>query len=214
MVFEGVVRRECNTFKVYTSSYMSGTLKLREKALLYKVKAKKDPQAFGQLYDEYIDKMYRFIFFKVGTKEEAEDLTSDVFLKAWHYLTDERHVNVRSFSGLLYTIARSTLIDFYRKKSKRQEFDLEQIPDIQLVQEDHGLTAITDTIDVKEILVAIKTMKQNYQEVILLRYMDDLSISEIAEIIGKNNTATRVLLHRALKLLQQMVQKGAGQQTL
>lgn len=186
---------------------MGTTQKLKEKALLYRVKAKKDPQAFGELYDHYIEKIYRFIFFKVGTKEEAEDLTSDVFLKTWHYLTDDRHVGVKSFSGLVYTVARSTLIDFYRKKSKRQECTIEQIPDIELVKEDMTLNIVSDKHDVQHIFTAIKGMKQNYQEVILLRYVDDLSISEIAEIIGKSQLNTRVLLHRALKLLQQIVGK-------
>lgn len=186
---------------------MGTAQKLKEKALLYKVKAKKDPLAFGELYDHYIDKIYRFIFFKVGTKEEAEDLTSDVFLKTWHYLTDARHTTVKSFSGLVYTVARSTLIDFYRKKSKRQECSIDQIADIEIVKEDTTLAMISDSHDIKDIFAAIKTMKQNYQEVILLRFMDDLTIGEIAEVIGKNNINTRVLLHRALKLLQSIVHK-------
>ncbi len=189
---------------------MGTAQKLKEKALLYKVKAKKDPLAFGELYDHYIDKIYRFIFFKVGTKEEAEDLTGDVFLKTWHYLIDASHAEVRSFSGLVYTVARSTLIDFYRKKSKRQECSIDQIADIEMVKEDAALAMISNSHDMKDIFAAIKTMKQNYQEVILLRYMDDLSIGEIAEVIGKNAINTRVLLHRALKLLQRMIQEQRG----
>lgn len=195
----------CNIFLFYTSTFMSATKKLKEKALLYKVKAKKDPQAFGELYDYYIERIYRFVFFKVSNKEEAEDLTSEIFLKAWNYLTDGRKVDVRSFSGLIYTIARSRIIDFYRKKSKEQVCSIDHIPELELMIEDKQFKAVATTYDLQEVLVAVKKMKQTYQEVILLRYLDELSIKEIAEITQKSSGSVRVLLHRALKVLQSLM---------
>lgn len=193
---------------------MSPTKKLKEKALLYKVRAKKDPQAFGELYDHYIERIYRFIFFKVGNREEAEDVTSEVFLKAWNYLTDERRVEVKSFSGLIYTIARSRLIDFYRTKSRRQECSIDYVPELELAVTDKQLSAVANIHDIETVLSAVKKMKQSYQEVILLRYLDELSISEIAQILNKSNGSVRVLLHRALKLLQSLVkQRGEHNNT-
>ena len=65
-------------------------LKMEEKALLFKIRTKKDSAAFGELYNLYVEKIYRFVFFKINNKEETEDITSDVFLKVWNYLIENR----------------------------------------------------------------------------------------------------------------------------
>jgi len=71
----------------------------REKLLVHKVQEKKDNEAFGELYDLYIEKIYRFVFIKLSNKEEAEDITSEVFLKTWNYLTaDKKQSEIKSFS--------------------------------------------------------------------------------------------------------------------
>ena len=95
------------------------TGKISEKILLYKVQTKKDPEAYAKLYDLYVKRIYRFVFFKVSSEVEAEDITSDVFLKAWNYLNANKEV--KSFSGLLYRMARNAVIDLYRAKSNSTE---------------------------------------------------------------------------------------------
>jgi len=184
---------------------MSAAKRLHEKVLLYKVRTHKDPQAFGQLYDLYIEKIYRFVYFKVGTKEEAEDVTSEIFLKAWNYLVDEKRKPVQHFSGFVYTIARTSIIDFYRKKAKQQECSVDDlILEDQVAYNHDYIGSISNKQDVTRLIKTIRKMKQSYQEVLTLRYLDELSIAEISQIVQKTKTNTRVLLHRATKLLQEL----------
>lgn len=172
-----------------------------EKKLVYQVITRRDPEAFGALYDLYLAKIYRFVFFKVGDREEAEDITSTVFLKTWHYLVEHKPDEVQSFSGLVYRIARNCLVDFYRAKAHKTDLPLESAEQIGGI--DKGFKAAEDRADVQPILLVINQLKREYQEVLLLRYVDDLSVGEIAQILEKTQTNVRVTLHRALKLAKE-----------
>lgn len=181
---------------------MSG--KITEKVLLYKVKVKQDPDAYGLLYDSYVKQIYRFVFFKVSSHEEAEDITSEVFLKAWHYLQSGKEV--KSFSGLLYRIARTTIIDMYRAKASRPEVLIGE-EDIDVSDSGKFLGILDQSIEVERIVKMIKKLKQEYQEVITLRFVDELELSEIAEIMDKGAVAVRVTLHRAIAKLKELVEE-------
>jgi len=174
--------------------------KLSEKILLYKVLTKHDPEAYAGLYDAYVERIYRFIYFKVASHEEAEDLTSEVFLKTWHYLQENKEI--KSFSGLLYKVARNAIVDLYRAKSAKPESLMTEEMDVSDSGkwEDKTLTKL----EVDALVVHIKKLKQEYQEVIMFRYIDELEIEEIAEITGKRKVAVRVTLHRALKRLKEL----------
>ncbi len=174
-----------------------------EKVLLYKVRTEKDPDAFGRLYDLYIDKIYRFIYFKLNNKEETEDLTSGVFLKVWSYLIVGPGKEIDSFSGLVYKVARNSLIDLYREKAKRHEFPLEQ--GLEQIADTKEIKAIENLPEIEMLLKKLKRLKQDYQEVLTMRYVEELTVREIAEILGKSNINIRVTLHRATKKLQELV---------
>jgi RNA polymerase sigma-70 factor (ECF subfamily) len=187
---------------------MKAIKKYKETILVHKVRENGDKEAFAGLYDLYIEKIYRFVFLKVSNKEEAEDITSEVFLKVWNYLIDEISVQkkIGSFSGLIYSIARNLVIDFYRKKANRNECVIEKIEDLE---EDKNLSAkdsLEEKIDLKydmeNIMSAIQNLKKEYQELVLLKYIEELSVSEISEITGKKSINIRVTLHRALKILK------------
>lgn len=184
---------------------MSGN-KLKEKLLLYRLQTKNDPDAYAELYDLYVKRIYRFVYFKVGATEEAEDITSEVFLKTWNYLIENSEKEVKSFSGLLYRIARNAIIDFYRTRNTTQS--VEKISE-ESEWGDSGKWAkdLNAKVDAQNILAAIKKLKQEYQEVLTLRYVDELEMDEIAEITGKGSIAIRVTLHRALKKLKEMTEK-------
>lgn len=174
-----------------------------EKYLLYQVQTHKSPEAFAELYDRYVTKIYRFIYLKLSNQEDAEDTTSDVFLKAWNYLIDITNANVQSFSGLIYKMARNAVIDVYRKRANRQEFSLVLAEDLSQINKD--IESIDTQHELEGILKTLKSLKTEYQEVIVLRYIDDLSIAEMSEILGKKQAAVRVSLHRAMTILKQMV---------
>lgn len=181
---------------------------LNETMLLYRAKVKQDPEAFAKLYDQYVKRIYRFVYFKVSSHEEAEDITSEVFLKAWNYLRDNK--DIKSFSGLLYRIARNSVIDLYRAKALHGE--VLSIYDKDVSEEESLVKAtwqqdVAIKIENENLLLVLKKLKQEYQEVITLRYVDELEIDEISEITGKGKIAVRVTLHRAIKKIKTLLKE-------
>ena len=177
------------------------TDKMKERKLLFEVRTKKDKQAFGKLYDLYVEKIYRFVYFKTSNKEDSEDLTSEVFLKTWNYLMENTETEILSFSGLIYRITRNGIIDHYRKKAKSKEVSLENV--VELVSDNLLQERVGDKYDVEKLMLLIKKLKQDYQEVLILKYIEELSIAEIAVIMGKSNVSVRVTLHRAVNKLKE-----------
>ena len=170
----------------------------------------KSPEAFGKLYDGYATRIYRFIYFKVSSSTDAEDLTAEVFLKAWQYLSEGKEI--RSFSGLLYTIARNQVIDFYRrdtanKEPKLEDMELENLSDGGKMKE--GLEKMQEAT---ALVKKLKLLKDEYREVLTLRYIDELAPGEIAEILNKSGISVRVLIHRALKALKKIIEKSKNLQ--
>lgn len=178
-------------------------LMLKEKILLYKVRTKKDPDAFAQLYDFYVEPIYRFVYFKLSNKEDAEDITSEVFLKTWNYLvTEQTHVN--SFKHLVYKIARNRIIDVYRERAGRLECPIDTIQNVPVTENLHKIIEANE--EKTQILMVMKKLKSEYQEVIHLKYVEGLSAGDIAEILEKSYTNVRVLLHRATKKLKELTE--------
>jgi RNA polymerase sigma-70 factor, ECF subfamily len=171
---------------------------LKDKYLLFKAQTFKDADSYGAIYDRYITRIYRFIYFKVGSQPDAEDIASESFLKAWQYIKEGQAI--KNLNGFLYSIARNLVIDHYRFQAKKYEY--EEVPII----EPQGENNLAEGLDVKageeKILAALKTLKNEYCEVVLLRYFDDLPVGDIAQIIGKSPNNTRVLIHRALGALK------------
>ncbi|MBI5077433.1 RNA polymerase sigma factor [Candidatus Falkowbacteria bacterium] len=176
---------------------------LKEKFLIFKVKQNKDAEAYGMLYDYYVERIFRFIFFKVSSSEIAEDLTSEVFLKTWEYInrTTEK---IGNFNALLYRVARNAVIDHYRSKGRT----IVNITDEELfeqIADKRDLEKEADTqLEIENVRNHLKKLKDIYQEVITLKYIEEFSIAEIAEIMEKKKGAVRVLLHRALKALKEI----------
>ncbi len=175
---------------------------LKEKILLYNIITKRDTESYGQLYDLYIERIYRFVYFKVQTKEDAEDVTSEVFLKAWQYIIEKSPTAIESVSGLLFSIARNSIIDWYRQKAKKPVVSLEVIT--EMASEKNEQEALASLQEVEQMLELMKKLKQDYQEVLILKYIEGLKMSEIAKVLGKSGVSVRVLLHRATKKLKDL----------
>lgn len=184
--------------------------KFKEKILLFKAK-NKDPEAYGEIYDLYVEKIYRFIFFKVSSVQEAEDLTSDVFLKSWQYIINkEKEESIENLNAFLYKVARNAVIDYYRKRSKdavkEADFEYDIVKDIRDEKADLEEKAIIAS-DMREIENALKELKEEYRELLILKYLNELSISEIAQILEKSTGTVRVTLFRATKTLKNVLEK-------
>lgn len=183
--------------------------KFQEKLLLLRLK-KKDPEAFSQIYDLYVTPIYRFIYFKVATRQDAEDLTSEVFLRIWQYVTESEE-EIENLRALIYKTARNLVIDSYRRKSKNvYTQDYEVLSEIKDDRQQSFLSQIETKLEVKSIEKVLRQMKDDYREIIILRYLEELSISEIAKILDKSKGSVRVLLHRALKVARELLEKNGN----
>ena len=175
----------------------------QERILIRKLKLK-DKEAFAELYDLYLDKIYRFVYFKVSNISEAEDLTSQIFLKVWQLTLEGKIKTELSFQSFLYKVARNIVIDYYRSsKNKLQPVSLDEaidIPDTKIISQEQ---AVEKEIDKKEIEKKLKKLKSEYQEIIILHYLNELSIKEIAGILNKKKGNVRVILQRALAALKE-----------
>jgi len=153
---------------------------------------------FSSIYDKYVDKIYRFIFIKVSSQEIAEDLCSETFLRGWQAFKERE--DIENPPAFLYQIARNLIIDHYREKGKAKIVSAEYTPIVD-PREDLEEKAVLGS-DIDNIRTALVSLDGEYQDVIIYRYLDELSISEIAKIMEKSEGAVRVTLHRALKTLR------------
>ena len=179
---------------------------IKDQSLLSRLK-NDNKEAFIEAYDLYVDEIHRFVFFKVGNKEEAEDITSAVFLKTWNYIQETERLVEKTLKALLYKIARTTIIDHYRKKSNQANLSIDDeekgfdvVDEKQDVQKSFEIANDFDLVQEK-----LQELKDEYREIILLRYINELSIDEIAKQLGKSKGNIRVLTHRALKALSDLV---------
>jgi len=165
----------------------------------------KQREIFSQIYDQYVNKIYRFLFFKVNSQEIAEDLCSETFLKCWQCFKDKKEIeNPQAF---LYQIARNLIIDYYREKGRTQTISADCLPIT-----DPRIDLETETIinsDLDKVKAALVNIKEDYQELIIWHYIDDLSIPEIAKMKNKTEGTVRVGLHRALKSLKKELRETA-----
>lgn len=157
-------------------------------------------EQFSQIYDQYIDKIYRFVYLKVNSQEVSEDITSKVFMKGWEsYQKDQE--SIKNMNAFLYQIARNMVIDHYREKGRIKivsaDFD-EKIVDYKTDLHEKALL----NSDLRIIKSAIQNIKKDYQDVIIWHYLEDMPIDEIAGILNKPVGTIRVMLHRGLKSLK------------
>ena len=153
---------------------------------------------YSDIYDKYVDKIYRFIVLKVKSSEIAEDLCSEVFLRGWQaYKSQNKIENIQAF---LYQIARNLLADHYREAGKAQLVSVEYAP-ITDPRQDLEEKALVQS-DLEQVKAGLANIKEDYREVIIWYYLDELKVPEIAKILDKSEGTCRVLIHRALKALK------------
>lgn len=160
-----------------------------------------DADAFGDLYERYLDEIQRFVFYRVADRLEAEDLTETVFLKAWEALPrfESSNVNLRAW---LYRIAHNSLIDHYRTRKVTTELSAEQLHDTHPLPE----RLVQDLDDQKQLAALIKTIDPTLQQVIACRFISGLSHAETGEIMGIKEGHVRVLQLRALQKLRELLE--------
>ena len=170
-----------------------------EEELLIKKAQDGDSQAFGQIYDFYLPKIYRFVFIKVSNRGEAEDLTQEIFLSAWQNIKGFQFQGF-SISSWLYRIAYNEVIDFYR--TRKQHETIEALPEDILAELPKTDQNLDRALEIKKIKIVIQKLESDQQNVLIMKFVDELSNKEIAQVLDKSEGAIRVIQHRALKQLK------------
>jgi RNA polymerase sigma-70 factor (ECF subfamily) len=159
-----------------------------------------EADAFGELYRRYAKIVFRFIYANLNDRFDAEDLTEEVFLRAWRSLSNYRQKGV-PFLAYLFKIARNVLIDFYRRAGRsggHMSIEDKQITDFN---PDPGETAILN-IEHQEIRNTLTELREDYRTVLVLSFLSGLSPEETGAVMGRTPGAVRILQHRALSALR------------
>jgi RNA polymerase sigma-70 factor (ECF subfamily) len=169
-----------------------------------------EAEAFGLIYDRYVDTVFRFIYFRVGNRQLAEDLTSDTFLRALKRIGSFTWQG-RDLGAWLVTIARNLVADHFKSGRYRLEVTTGDVLDAD--REDRGPegspeSAVVDHITNVALLTAVKQLNPEQQECIVLRFLQGFSVAETAQAMGKNEGAIKALQYRAVRALARLLPDG------
>ena len=163
-----------------------------------------EAEAFGILYDRYVDAVYRYVFYRVRNEAEAEDVTSDVFMRALRAIP--KYEPRQAFLAWLYRIARNAVIDRSRRQGARQQVSFEDAlahPNAdQVVNPDSALLAGSDASVVR---VAMQQLTPLQQEILVLRYVEGYDTKTISKLVGKRDGTIRGIEFRALSALRALI---------
>jgi RNA polymerase sigma-70 factor (ECF subfamily) len=161
-----------------------------------------DVGAFGRLYDRHVDAIYRYVYYRVRDDAEAEDLTSDVFMRALKAIS--RYEPRQAFLAWLYRIARNAVIDRARRGGRQVSFEdaLEHPSADQIIEPDDEILSRSDSDSLRKALGQLTPLQQ---EVIVLRFLEGYSTQEIARIVGKREGTVRGIQFRAIGALRQLI---------
>jgi RNA polymerase sigma-70 factor (ECF subfamily) len=172
------------------------------KALVARAQAG-DPEAFGALYDRYVDLVYRYVYYRVGSQTLAEDLTSEAFLRALRRITGFTWQG-RDIGAWFITIARNLVADHFKSGRYRLEVSTADMLDADRVEEGPE-GAVLDSLTNVVLLEAVKQLGPEQQECVVLRFLQGLSVAETALAMGKNEGAIKALQYRAVRALGRLL---------
>ncbi|PZG22978.1 sigma-70 family RNA polymerase sigma factor [Nonomuraea aridisoli] len=156
--------------------------------------------SFGTLYDRYVDLVYRYVYFRVGSHPLAEDLTSETFLRALRKIGDFTWQG-RDFGAWLVTIARNLVADHFKSGRYRLEVTTAEVIDVPLEGSHIPENAVVTAIINDRVLRAVRDLNPEQQECVVLRFLHGLSLAETALIMGKKSGAIKALQFRAIRAL-------------
>jgi|GEM_PF-404151 RNA polymerase sigma-70 factor (ECF subfamily) len=156
---------------------------------------------FLEAYKLYADSIYRHCYFRVYNKDLAEDLTQETFIKTWKYIAEGKEVkNIKAF---LYRVAVNLIIDHSRKKTALVFDDVkEKEVSVRLYSMENSMI---DSFEIKEIVKTLDDLDEKYRQVIVMRYINQLSPSEIADVLGISTNAVSVKINYAMKKLREII---------
>ncbi len=165
-----------------------------------------DPNTFLEVYNFYAPKLFRHIYYRVSSRETAEDLAQQVFYKVWQYLVAAEK-KIDDLNAFLYRTANNLVVDHYRK-AERKDIKINEDLERTLTVETSDVAEIDRDFDLDLIKRALNLLSEEQKNLIIWRYLDDMSIKEIAKISGKSKNAVYVALHRAVKELKKITNES------
>lgn len=166
-----------------------------------------DPEAFGRLYDIHVDRVYRHIHYRVGNQQDAEDLTQQVFLKAWQSIPRYKET-ASPFIAWLMTISHNLIVDFYRTRKDKAYLEAEILADGSASSPEQ---AAETSLEQQRLRRAILKLGSDEQQAVILRFIEGFQFAEIASVLKKKEGNVRVILHRALVKLRTILEKDERQ---
>lgn len=173
---------------------------------IYRIRSHRDAEAFGRLYDRHVKQIYRFVYLKLPSRETAEDVTSETFLRFWKYIIEENEI--RNVRALLYKMARNLVVDYFRKAEPQISISVTFSDDETSIVNERSFSdqnrqrnLIEAKADIGLVLLKLDRLKEHYRDVLTLRLIDGLSYGEIGKILDKTPGHVRVIYHRAMKAL-------------
>ena len=167
-----------------------------------------DKDAFGMLYEHYTERIFNYVYYRTGNVHDAEDLTARVFQRAMGHIRDYTDRGV-PFSAWLYRIAHNLVANWHRDRSRKQEIPLDDLP-ILPAKGDHPETALVHTEEQDALLRLIRRLPPERQNLLILKFVENMSNAEIGQIMGRSEGAVKSLYHRTLLSLRDEI----GDQTL
>ena len=159
-----------------------------------------DKDAFGRLYERYTERIFNYVYYRTGNVHDAEDLTARVFQRAMNHIHNYTDRGV-PFSAWLYRIAHNLVANWHRDRSRRQEITLDDLP-VLVAKGDHPETSIVRTEEQDALLRLIRRLPPERQNLLILKFVENLSNAEIGQIMGRSEGAVKSLYHRTLLSLR------------
>jgi RNA polymerase sigma-70 factor, ECF subfamily len=166
-----------------------------------------DTSAFARLYDRYVDVVFRYVLFRVGDKELAEDVTSETFLRALRRITSVSYQG-RDVGAWFVTIARNLVLDHVKSSRFRLEVTTAEVDESKRVVDAGPEQQVITKVTTAALLECVEQLGDDQRECIVLRFMQGLSVAETAAIMNRNEGAVKALQHRAVRRLAQLLPKG------
>jgi RNA polymerase sigma-70 factor, ECF subfamily len=160
-------------------------------------------EAFGFLYEKYLDLVYRYVYLRTGQTEQAEDITQGVFLRAFESITDYRQLG-KPFLGWLMRIAHNLIVDHYRWEKRHHTVPL---PEGSLISTRDPVITAEQNYELAEVKKAMTKLSAGQNEIFSLRFIAGLSVSEAAAVTGKSVGAVKTLQHEAVVRLRKMMKE-------
>lgn len=167
-------------------------------------RSKTDFSAFDKLYNFYLPKIYRYVFRRIRHKQEAEDITALTFEKALLGLDKFKWQGI-SFSSWLYRIASNNIADYFRKQYKIRNLDFNQAKYFLRNNDNEVIRSLEEKERRDDIRKALKKLPSQYQEILVLKFYEELTNNEMAEVLGCNKKTLAVKLYRSLKALRKII---------